>query len=237
MISHKHKFVFIDIVKTAGTSINKALEIYGTKGKHHAINRPLPPLQNINGALAPYLSDKILQEYFKFTIVRNPYDRLISLYAFTQESALQKLFAKEGWNGLLNSNIATTLPQKNLDRNSYWPTDFAIYVEQLIDYRNYYCDYTLEKYIPMVDWLKNKDNNIIVDYVGYYETLQESINKIMLHLQLPSITIPHLNASKNVYKEKAIATLLKNKSLQNIIYEYYKEDFIEFNYKKELPWQ
>lgn len=234
MISHEHKFIFIDIVKTAGTSINKALEPYGAQGKHHSISRELPNLPTINGGLASPLDKKTLESYFKFTIVRNPYDRLLSLFAFTQESALQKNYAANGWEGVLNS-VATKLPRKNLNRETYWPKDFERYVEQLINYEDYYCDYTLEKYIPMVDWLKDSQGDICIDYVGKYENLQGSIDDILDHLDLPKVSVPKINVSNNKYKKNAIEQIKKNKQLQDTIYKYFEEDFEIFKYNKALP--
>lgn len=234
MISYKHKFLFIDIVKTAGTSINKALEPYGATGKHHSISRELPFLPGINDTLQSPLDNETLNNFFKFTIVRNPYDRLISLYAFTQESALQKNYSANGWDGVL-AKVATTLPKKGLDRKTYWPRDFETYVEQLIRYEDYYCDYTLEKYIPMVEWLKNDKGKIVVDYIGRYEYLQESIDTILEHLKLPKVTLAKINASKSVYRDEAIQVLRENSALQNKIYSFFKEDFEYFSYDKTLP--
>ena len=72
MISHKHKFIFTHIPKTGGTSITRALNPNaGIK------NKPLKEMP---------LKDK--EDYFKFTFVRNPWDRAVSMFFFRQ---------KRGW--------------------------------------------------------------------------------------------------------------------------------------------
>lgn len=83
MINDKHKFIFIHIGKTGGTSIEHALNpnvkldsrksILGTgntnlKGKHYSAIQYKNKFENI------------FDSYFKFTFVRNPWDLEVSLY-------------------------------------------------------------------------------------------------------------------------------------------------------------
>jgi len=84
MISHKHKFIFIHIPKTAGTSIEQALRdetcrLLPDEWDHARVSHT--PLNHLTlqelvdyGALTPVQ----LRSYFKFCFVRNPWDRLVS---------------------------------------------------------------------------------------------------------------------------------------------------------------
>ena len=81
MISPNKKFIFIHIPKTAGTSIEKTLKdescIYKSN-QWGSFNAPLNHLtlnQIISSKLPPHIN---LKEYFKFTFVRNPWDKVIS---------------------------------------------------------------------------------------------------------------------------------------------------------------
>lgn len=67
MISHKYKCIFIHVNRVAGCSIEKA---FGWKLRDHS--RPLGIIKEIG--------QEKWQEYFKFAFVRNPWDRLVSMY-------------------------------------------------------------------------------------------------------------------------------------------------------------
>ena len=87
MISKNKKFVFIHIPKTGGSSIEKCLKKYSTdkitgnennvqvicnKTNNNYKHATLQQHKNIYG--------DIISDYFKFTVIRNPWDRLISLW-------------------------------------------------------------------------------------------------------------------------------------------------------------
>ena len=64
MIGHQHRFIFFDIVKTGGSSVNQLLRKHGGVGKHHSVARPLPKLPE-NAAL-----DRILKPELIYITVR-----------------------------------------------------------------------------------------------------------------------------------------------------------------------
>jgi len=117
MISDTYKFLYIDIVKTAGTSIGKLLEPLGGVGKHHSISRKLPALGINAGQESPVPHD-VVENYFKFTIVRNPYDRLISLFSHCQTALFQQRFKEGGWNKVLGTPPLASLPETAIDRDT-----------------------------------------------------------------------------------------------------------------------
>lgn len=104
MISHKKKFIFIHIPGTAGTSIEHALEEYQSGklinqggGIWRADEETTLMIKEILGkevSLNPKhiaakdwkkVLGKKYKDYYKFTVVRNPIDKAVSLYKFNKK--------------------------------------------------------------------------------------------------------------------------------------------------------
>ncbi len=90
MISHKHKCIFIHISKCAGSSIEKALGIdiannsetnnknlFGWNKEHQLFLQHATPEELLNHG---FLTKDQWEQYYKFIIVRNPWERALSDY-------------------------------------------------------------------------------------------------------------------------------------------------------------
>jgi hypothetical protein len=96
-VSHSHKTIFVHIPKTAGTSIEAVLGMHGDKhdiGVVPYFNQALDhehlygrQMQHMTAqAIRTVLNNDVLfDSYFKFTVVRNPWDRLVSALAWTDQ--------------------------------------------------------------------------------------------------------------------------------------------------------
>ena len=91
MINHQHKFLFVHIPRTGGTSIEQNFPNYTEERKHWALND-----------WKKTLDPEIFNEYFKFTFVRNPWDFTISKYK-------DYYFARNHKGGLIGEKAGKSL--------------------------------------------------------------------------------------------------------------------------------
>ena len=94
IVSHLHRFIFVPMPKTGTHSVRQALrEHLGPDDIEQVglfVNKrfPFEPIAQIrHGHLSvrqvrPYLGDAACDGYFKFSFVRNPFDRFVSYCAF-----------------------------------------------------------------------------------------------------------------------------------------------------------
>ena len=66
MVSHQHKCIFVHIPKTAGTSIEMLINQTPFSGTTHEL-------------LKEHANSEYFEEYFKFTFVRNTFERVYSV--------------------------------------------------------------------------------------------------------------------------------------------------------------
>ena len=165
MISHKLKFIFVHIPKTSGNSLSlflkdfidndvihcesimgekQGISILCEKTKKDIKHCDIRYYKNIYG-------DKI-EKYFKFTIVRNPYDRILSFYLWSKGKNNQVFNRNEFIKFIKNNN---SLQHKYIDN-----TFHIIYYENLI------------KDLKNIECLKD-----IVDF-NYYPKLNASSNSL-----------------------------------------------------------
>jgi hypothetical protein len=183
--SNSNKFMFYHIPKTAGTSLHSVLRKYavGSHVNEYYLTR------DMSHTAVEHTWDKYKgSEYFSFAIVRNPYDRMFSLYNFLTRRKL----------------IKETLEQfiNNMDRE---PSQFR---------------------------LLSHNGVVPLSFVGKFENLEEDFNFIAdkTNINERYTDLPKLFKAQNniTYKE------VFNNKLKDIIDEKHHDDFINFNYKKEL---
>lgn len=151
------------IPKTAGASVGQLCMSRGIRGIGHNTRDPNYV------SLAQYKRSH--PGIFSFTIVRNPWDRLVSAYHFLSR-------------GGLNANDS-----EDADRYVNRYSGFNEFVAGA--FRD---DAILRQihFRPQYQWISD-ENGIIADYVGKFENLQHDISECLALIGMPDYELPHVN--------------------------------------------
>jgi len=150
-------FIFIHINKTAGTSIGNAI---GLPVKHHQTAKEL---------IARIGREK-WDEAYKFTLVRNPWDKVVSHYEYRRKRNKTELASR-------NITFADWV------KKTYGPEKEPFY------YNN------PKAFQPQIEWLKDNEGMVTVDFVGKFESINKDFDQIKAVIGVDT-ELPHLNASK-----------------------------------------
>jgi hypothetical protein len=180
LLSYERAFLFIHIDKAAGSSIRTALKPYARERKESRLLKRLAwlgplnrlaglyrqmefPLHASAGMVKRCLPAELYSGLFKFAFVRNPWDRLVSRYAY-----------------LLGS---PDHPRHGL-------------VSRMKDFSDYVAWEIRRGKMFQHTYVTNSRGELLVDFIGYYERLQEDFAKVCARLKLEA-ELPRLNTSSH----------------------------------------
>lgn len=86
-VCNQHKIIFIHVPKTAGTTIEDALNLFQVNNlydKHGKLHNQSVTRQHLYGSEILEQCKINPKDYYIFSVVRNPYDRLVSAFHFIQ---------------------------------------------------------------------------------------------------------------------------------------------------------
>ena len=159
VICHNKKCIFIHIPKTAGTSIEQFI-------KDNDRN-PIILLGVRNGRSMHHFSaleiksifPDLFKKYYKFSVVRNPYDRLLSEYYWCKIPNVGYKFGKT-------------------------KIEFLNYVSQVIKQKAYFNNIFHDHFMPQYLFLYNPQNQLLVNNLFKYENLDSAIEFIKKKLHI-----------------------------------------------------
>lgn len=209
-VSHPHRCVFVHIPKTAGTSIEKALGIFGDwrhedrdilfgQSAMRLDGQPLssPYLQHLRASELARLVPQAMADYLTFTVVRNPWDKLVSAYA-NKDVHLCRFAQAQG----------VTLQD----------TDFATFVARSAEIDHAHLR-------PQHGFLCDAGGRLLVDVVARWETLARDFADICRRLDV-EIELPRENTSaRSAYRDYYDGTTRK------LVEQRYAEDIDAFAYR------
>lgn len=203
MISHKHKCIFIHIPKCAGTSIETAFGIYprdistkqnsmlfGWDNKNKIYLQHATPQQLLDYKI---ISKEIWDSYYKFIVIRNPWQRAVSSYNW--------IYYKAGYR----DNFYNYLNKKG--------EFFSVLNDRSND------SFRGDHLTPQKDYLYLDSKKIKYDTVIDFEDIDSGLKKVIKDLNLNSDAF---KSKKNVSHKKVIFSYHfnnKNRRLFDLLYE------------------
>lgn len=236
IVNNKKLVLFIHIPKTGGCSVKELFLDQNYENKFEMWHSSHPKLFNIKEHID-------VNKYFKFCVVRNPYDRFVSHYkhqcsihrafkrykgkkvkfdeigTFLKEFTILKynnIQINEGYNDEMDINLLTAMPNYKL---------FCKYLEYIFftlnhEERNNFILIGQQSNFVCIG------NKIAVDYIVKFENLENEIKFIMEKFNLEG-NLQFKNVSVSSNEKYEIPDKYKD-----MLYEFFKDDFINFNYDK-----
>ena len=204
IISHKHRFIFFAVPRTATHAVRQALRPYLDEDdwEQQALfgkqSIPVPEVAAIGHGHVSFqqiracLPVEALSSYFKFGFVRNPFDRFVSTCFFLNRH--NQRFVGNEVEFMRQAINKVRFRQRVLAR-------------------------------PQYRLLTDEHDRLMMDYVGRYETLQESFDEICRQTGLTPSILSRKNESQHQRYE-----CYYDASLKESVVEYYRKDFQLFGY-------
>ena len=199
-INQENNLMFFHIPKNAGQSILSGFNLE----KNKQLNRSV--VCGLTTSL--FFKQEELNRFTKFSIIRNPFDRLVSLYHFRKkENDLYNLFVGANYSG----GDKTSPDGKNLSFKEWvmdsrsrglgllWGEDPFLdssKEKQIYLFENHQGGYnsTIE-WVNQIHFLTDKSGNLITNEILRFETLNDDINNFCKKYNLNNLKLEKKNSS------------------------------------------
>ena len=222
LISHQKQFVFVHIYKTAGTSVRDLFTPYARLrdrvvyqyrltsrmvgflahrlGWESRGNAPFTGVAKHGPASegCNYLGAARWKSYFTFAFVRNPFDWIVSQYAYIRETKDH--------------------PEHAISQN--W--SFADFVNREIP------NHAKRQW----HFVSNVRGEVIVDFIGHFEQLQEDILTVCQRLDIPPGPLGHRNRTRS--RDGRGYAAYYDENTRALVADYFAIDFERFGYSPLL---
>tara|TARA_R110000744_G_scaffold373932_1_gene486382 strand:+ start:40 stop:702 length:663 start_codon:yes stop_codon:yes gene_type:complete len=219
MIINKYKVIFIHIPKNAGTSI----ETYFDKEPHVKGFQIARKHDNIE-IIKNNFPEKY-KTYKKFTIIRNPYDRMVSWYFFL------KYELSNMWRNYFDLENEDVFGWRFLSFKEFLKNPEKVNLEMIIKMKQLMARAGISKNFIDQQIPYHYNGLTRPQYTWIDETVEiikfENLNKELSEFFEKEINLPIINKSKHEHFLKYY-----DKDSLDVVYEKYKKDFKKFNYKR-----
>lgn len=226
IVNHSHKFIFVHVPKSAGTSVTQLfsqyssyrdLEVGGTalgEALQGEFKKRFGLTKHATAAeIRTIVGPELWSEYFSFGIVRNPYARAQSTFHFMKR-----------WRG-----------NKEMDRLKF--------IENMPDFRTFAVSPKLQRkqfhrlLWSQAQWLCDEAGKLLVSQVGHLESLNADLDAIQAAIPgLPKrqqVTLEAPKRNKSASDDDELLNLLRDEpEVEQALYEAYRDDFETFGYPR-----
>jgi hypothetical protein len=188
LLSVKHRFLFVHIAKTGGTSVRAALQAQRWRDpwywpmflcsrlshlSGHRIATKLPRHAKVVAA-KELLPKEFFDQLFKFAFVRNPWDLQVSSFHHIRRERPQYLSGHEDFAAFLRWKLDPERPYQ------------------------YHIDTSIES---QTDYLIDLSGRVVVDFIGRYERLGEDFAEACRRIGMPAPALPHQRQARDRQKD------------------------------------
>ena len=230
MISHKHRFIFVHIGRTGGTSVERALAKYTSyevddfdrlsfRFKHQHILDLMAQQKSgdcSNLDFGRRGSKKWMNDYFKFTFVRNPWDRCVSRWRM-----INKIHGmKRKGHDYTGTTFKDYITNKN---NIYEKLELGLCPWKLRENDSPALTKLFKEKAPyenQIDWIIGKNRKVLTDFVGKFENLQRDFDNICDRI--------------GVEREELELSKASSRSHYRNYYDKYTRDFVARKYVRDI---
>ena len=214
-ISHSLQAIFVHIPKTAGTSVEAALGMHGDKtdiGIRPYFNQT-PDAEHLYGGnlqhmtaarLRTVLQDDVrFKRYFKFAVVRNPWERLVSTCAWSDQKWVRGIeLASAEFDRLVRELYAAFRAAQASSRPLVLPPHLEL----------------------QVSYVRDERRQSMLDFTARYENLAADWEHIRARLGVNAALPVRMRSHHRPYQE------YYNEETRSMVAEIYAEDARAFEY-------
>lgn len=241
-ISHTYRTLFVHIPRAAGSSIERSLGVFGRE--NDGANTPCPDIlfglsrgvqmQHLTiREIRAQVDERVFTDYFTFTFVRNPYDRIVSAWRWSEE--IKRLSLRELLLDVFapRKSRAMELYRARQEKRSFRGHRRRLtFREFLLKVASPNKEKPLESDLDRhfkSQWIftADEDGTPLVDFVGRYENLIEDFGKVREILGLDA-DLPHLNAT-----EREPYSAYYDEETRLLVADMYGRDLEMFGYRFE----
>jgi hypothetical protein len=219
LLSIKYNFLFVHIAKTGGTSVRAALQplrwrdpwyypqFICSRLSHlskHRLGSKFPRHSRIVAA-KEMLPENFFNGLFKFAMVRNPWDLQVSSYHHIRRERPHLIDHIDDFEAFIRWKL-------DPDRTYQYHIDTSIQSQ--------------------LDYLIDLQGNILVDFIGHYETLSDDFGEIIQRIGVKHLQLPHKRKAAD--RKKDYRSYYSD-DLAALVGDYFHKDIETLGYSFDPP--